>query len=142
VPKRYIPNLNHRDVATVSIYAMRAYVRRGYRIGMVMLKDLDEALQQEGDELKLQLLIVLQDYADVFSLKKADKLPPHRSYDYEIRLTSDKKLPFRKIYSMSCEELQTLRDWLDENLQKGFIRPSSSSVTSPVLFVKKPGGGL
>jgi hypothetical protein len=121
VLKRYIPNLNHRDVAAVSIYAMRAYVRRGYRISIVMLEDLDEALQQEGDELKLQLLTVLQDYADVFSLKKADKLPPHRSYDYEIRLTSDKKLPFGKIYSMSCEELQTLRDWLNENLWKGFI---------------------
>jgi hypothetical protein len=142
VPKRYIPNLNHRDVAAVSVYAIRAYTRRGYRIGMVTLEDLDEALQQEGDELKLQLPIVLQDYADVFSPKKADKLPPHRSYDHEIRLTSDKKLPFGKIYSMSREELQTLRDWLDENLRKGFIRPSSSSVTSPVLFVKKPGGGL
>jgi hypothetical protein len=121
VPKRYIPNLNHRDVAAVSIYAVRAYVRRGYRIGIVTLEDLNEALQQEGDELKLQLLTVLQDYADVFSPKKADKLPPHCSYDHEIRLTSDKKLPFRKIYSMSRKELQTLRDWLDENLWKGFI---------------------
>jgi hypothetical protein len=43
---------------------------------------------------------------------------------------------------MSREELQTLRDWLNKNLRKGFIRPSSSSITSPVLFVKKPGGGL
>ena len=105
MPKRYIPNLNHRDVAAVSMYAMRAYVRRGYRIGIVTLEDLDEALKQEGDELKLQLPLVIQDYADVFSPKKADKLPPHRSYDHEICLTSDKKLPFRKIYSMSCEEL-------------------------------------
>ena len=53
MPKCYIPNLNHRDVATVSMYAIRAYVRRGYRIGMVTLEDLDEALKQEGDELKL-----------------------------------------------------------------------------------------
>jgi hypothetical protein len=43
---------------------------------------------------------------------------------------------------MSREELQTLRTWLDENLAKGFIRPSSSHVTSPILFVKKPDGGL
>ena len=43
---------------------------------------------------------------------------------------------------MSREELKTLREWLNENLKKGFIRPSSSHVTSPVLFVKKPGGGL
>ena len=43
---------------------------------------------------------------------------------------------------MSRDELQALRDWLEENLKKGFIRPSSSPVASPVLFVKKPGGGL
>lgn len=29
-----------------------------------------------------------------------------------------------------------------ENLKKGFIEPSTSSFASPVLFVKKPGGGL
>jgi hypothetical protein len=142
VPKRYIPDLNHRDIASVSISSIQAYVKRGYQIGMVTLEDIDESLRQEGDELKLQLPNCIQDYADVFSPKKADKLPPHRSYDHEIRLTSNQKLPFGKIYSMSREELQTLRDWLDENLRKGFIRPSSSAVTSPVLFVKKPGGGL
>ncbi|KAL9563874.1 hypothetical protein ACKAV7_011909 [Fusarium commune] len=43
---------------------------------------------------------------------------------------------------MSREELRALREWLDENLRKGFIRPSSSPVASLVLFVKKPGGGL
>ena len=110
MPKRYVPNLNHRDIASVSMNAIRAYVKKGYQIGMVTLEDIDEALQQEGDELKLQLPTSIQDYADVFSPKKAEKLPPHRSYDHEIRLTSDKKLPFGKIYSMSCEELQTLRD--------------------------------
>jgi hypothetical protein len=51
-------------------------------------------------------------------------------------------MPFGRIYSISREELQTLREWLDENLKKGFIRLSLSPVTSPVLFVKKPGGGL
>ena len=28
------------------------------------------------------------------------------------------------------------------NLRKGFIKPSTSSFASPVLFIKKPGGGL
>jgi hypothetical protein len=99
-------------------------------------------LKQESDEIAIQLPEELRDFVDVFSPKKADQLPPHRSYDHEIRLNSDKKLPFGRIYSMSREELLTLRAWLDENLAKGFIRPSSSHVTSPVLFVKKPGGGL
>jgi hypothetical protein len=43
---------------------------------------------------------------------------------------------------MSINELKVLRKYLRENLAKGFIRPSSSPVSSPVIFVKKPGGGL
>ena len=44
LPKRYIPNLNYRDITVVSIYAIRAYIRRGYRVSIVILKDLDKAL--------------------------------------------------------------------------------------------------
>ena len=35
-----------------------------------------------------------------------------------------------------------MKKYLEENLSKGFIRPSSSSCASPVLFAKKPDGGL
>jgi hypothetical protein len=43
---------------------------------------------------------------------------------------------------MSDLELQALRAYLNDNLRKGYIKPSSSSAASPVLFVRKPGGGL
>lgn len=43
---------------------------------------------------------------------------------------------------MSRNELIVLKNWLKENLQKGFIQPSSSPAASPVLLVKKPGRGL
>jgi hypothetical protein len=43
---------------------------------------------------------------------------------------------------MSQNELKVLRKYLDDNLLKGFIRASSSPVASPVIFVKKLGGGL
>jgi hypothetical protein len=43
---------------------------------------------------------------------------------------------------MSIEELQVLRKFLKENLDKGFIRTSTSPAAAPVLFAKKPGGGL
>ncbi|CAJ2512148.1 Uu.00g051630.m01.CDS01 [Anthostomella pinea] len=38
---------------------------------------------------------------------------------------------------MSRNKLLALKEWLEENLRKGFVRPSSSPVASPVLFVKK-----
>ena len=43
---------------------------------------------------------------------------------------------------MSRDEILELRRYLDDNLTKGFIRASSSHAASPVMFVKKPGGGL
>jgi hypothetical protein len=43
---------------------------------------------------------------------------------------------------MSIAKLVALKEWLEENMSKGFIRQSSSPVASLVLFGKKPGGGL
>ena len=84
------------------------------------------------------------DWLHLFSKKEADKLPPHRPTDHAIDILPDglTKLPKGPLYSMSRDELQELARYLEEHLSKGFIRASKSEVASPVLFVKKPGGGL
>ena len=38
---------------------------------------------------------------------------------------------------MAVDELKELKKQLDEHLQKGFIRPSSSPWGAPILFVEK-----
>jgi hypothetical protein len=43
---------------------------------------------------------------------------------------------------MSRDELLVLRKTLTDLLDKGFICVSSSPAAAPVLFVRKPGGGL
>jgi hypothetical protein len=43
---------------------------------------------------------------------------------------------------MLQQELLVLKKYLNENLKKGFISPSTSTVGSPILFIKKLGGGL
>ena len=43
---------------------------------------------------------------------------------------------------MSRDELLVLRKTLTDLLDKGFIRVSNSPAAAPVLFAKKPGGGL
>lgn len=52
------------------------------------------------------------------------------------------EVPWGPLYGMSREELLVLRKTLSELTQKNWIRPSSSPGGAPVLFVKKPGGGL
>ena len=82
------------------------------------------------------------EFLDVFSKKDADTLPPHRAHDHAIHLKEGAQPPASALYGMSRDEILELRRYLDENLSKGFIRASRSQAAAPVLFVKKPGGGL
>jgi len=81
-------------------------------------------------------------YADVFSKAKASELPPHRDYNLKIDLEEGTSPPLGTLYSLSPVELSTLRTFIDENLNTGFIRPTASSHAAPVLFIKKKDGSL
>src|SRR6266850_7291456 len=78
-----------------------------------------------------------QEFADVFSGKKANTLPPHWPFDLQINTEENSKLSCGPIYSLSPPELTALQEFLDENTRNGFIQPSRSPWGSPVLFVKK-----
>lgn len=85
-----------------------------------------------------------QDFAHVFSKAESDILPPHRSYDHKIQLEGEgtSALKYSPLYKMSTEELETVKEYLTDNLAKGFIEPSQAPFAAPVLFVKKPNGSL
>ena len=83
-----------------------------------------------------------RDYADVFSAAESEKLAPHRLYDLKIDLENGAVPPPGPIYSLSQLELTALREFLDKNVNNGFIRQSTSPHGAPVLFVKKKSGDL
>jgi hypothetical protein len=53
-----------------------------------------------------------------------------------------KKLKPQHIYLLSEKELTVLREYINENLKKGYIRFSILSARYPVLFVLKSNGKL
>jgi hypothetical protein len=135
--------LKEKDIGMVSLRACAAYARRNYRMFTVSTEDIDAALQgKEDPDPETLLPAEIRHHASVFSPKEAEQLPPHRPYDHVIKLQEGKTPPFGPLYSMSRPELEVLNEWIKENQRKGFIRRSSSDSSSPVLFVKKPGGGL
>jgi hypothetical protein len=83
-----------------------------------------------------------QEFVDLFLKKLSDKLPLRRLYDHKITLVEGAKPPFSPLYKILRDELLVLKKYFEENLFKGFIRPSKSSAASPVIFIKKPSGGL
>ncbi|MBW0558255.1 hypothetical protein O181_097970, partial [Austropuccinia psidii MF-1] len=100
--------------------------------------------EEEPEDIEAVFKLVPPDYyqyLDVLSKVKAEKLPPHHACDHHIKLEGLLP-PIGGIYSLSNQESETLRAYISENVDKGFIRPSSSSTGEPVIFVKKKDGGL
>ncbi len=77
----------------------------------------------------------------MFEKKNIDTLPKHRPYDCTIDFEGS-QLPFGLIHNLSHYKIATFHEYIDENLEKGFIWHSKSSVSAPTLFVKKKDGSL
>ena len=102
------------------------------------------ALRQQEDP-RDQAKIIREDYPqeqEIFEERTEEALPAHQKWDHEIPLREGAKLITRKMHRMSPEHLKSLREYLETNLEKGYIRPSESEFASPVLFVPKKNGKL
>jgi hypothetical protein len=82
------------------------------------------------------------DYLSVFREKEAVGLPPHRHHDHHIPLLEGRVPPFEPLRALDEDRLRVLRDYLDENEKRGWIRRSMSPAGAPIHFVKKKDGTL
>jgi hypothetical protein len=83
---------------------------------------------------------ILPEYADLalaFSKKKMTQLPPHRRGDCEIDLLVDAALPRSHVYPLSLAETEAMETYVSDSLHQGYIRSSTSPVSSSFFFVKK-----
>jgi hypothetical protein len=78
---------------------------------------------------------------DVFSEEKAKRFPSAKEEDHEIKFTNDVPKFFKgDVYSLTIKQTTFLRKWLDEELGKGFIRPSKSPYPSLTFLIEKKNG--
>jgi hypothetical protein len=78
----------------------------------------------------------------VFSKSKSDKLSLYRLYDHKIELKGNNTLRYSLLYKITIAKLKTVKKYLINNLDKGFIKASQALYAAPVLFVKKPDRSL
>ena len=154
-PKRFMKLMKRSDSEVICLYPKRSFNRKLDRYQKKVLAILKEVKSDDhdkfmkkkpeysSDELKKRIPEAYHSEIEVFMRGKADELAPHRKEDHQINLIPGAEPPFIRNYKpMSEKELEAVKHYLDEHLQKGFIRPSSSKAAAPVLLVKKPGGGL
>jgi hypothetical protein len=84
---------------------------------------------------------VVCDYPDVFP-NDLPGMPPDRDIEFVIELQPGTTPISKRAYRMPPKELAEIKTQLQELLDKGFIRMSSSPWGCPALFVKKKDGSL
>lgn len=102
----------------------------------------EQAHIEDTRELKDKIPAHYHKYLSVFDEAKSMCLPEHKPYDHAIEIPEDWKPDRPKAYRMSPDEEKELAKFIQENLDKGYIRPSKSHIVSPFFFVKKKDGKL
>jgi hypothetical protein len=85
---------------------------------------------------EIQDIPVICKFPDVFP-ENLPGLPPERDVEFVIELKPGTTPVSRRSYRMPLNELAELKTQLQDLLEKGFIRPSSSPWGCLVIFVKK-----
>ncbi|KAL2246237.1 UNVERIFIED_CONTAM: Transposon Tf2-12 polyprotein [Sesamum indicum] len=89
----------------------------------------------------LEEIPVVRDFPEVFP-DDLRGLPPHREVDFAIETLPGVAPIFIAPYRMAPVELHELKKQIEELLEQGFIRPSTSPWGALVLFVKKKDGSM
>jgi hypothetical protein len=87
----------------------------------------------------LETMKVVSEFPDVFP-KDLPGLPPKWKVESAIELLPGTTPISKRAYRVFGPELVELKKQIDELSEKGYIRPSTSPWSSPVLFVEKKDG--
>jgi len=97
---------------------------------------------QETDPLMKDIPSAYDKFGALFREERGlEALPKHQDYDHRIELAEGTKPIFQPLREYSASDLMTIKQYIDENLAKGFIRESKSPWGSNVLFAEKKDGG-
>jgi len=73
----------------------------------------------------------LHEYGNVFSKHKSERIPLWKPYDHAINFEEGAALPKpAKVCPLSLAKRNSLDTWIDEELRKGYIRPSTSPIAA------------
>jgi len=76
----------------------------------------------------------------VFGKKQSERMPMKKVWDHAIDVKEGFVPRKGKVYPLSREEREEIREFVKEQLRKGYIWPSKSLQTAPVFFVGKKDG--
>ena len=103
---------------------------------------ISQKMAQEGRKVrepnKTELPKEYQKHWKVFSESRAQRFPPERGESMAIKLLPNAPTSINcKVYPLNKKETDTLRKFLTEEEEKGYIKQGSLPYTAPIFFVGK-----
>ncbi|GJZ64955.1 putative reverse transcriptase domain-containing protein [Tanacetum coccineum] len=108
----------------ISCIKANKYIERGHQLFVA------HVTEKEPKEKRLKDVPVIRDFPEVFP-DDLPGLPPPRQVEFKIELVPGAAPVARAPYRLAPSEMKELADQLQELLEKGFIRPSSSPWGAP-----------
>ncbi|KAI3707060.1 hypothetical protein L6452_25248 [Arctium lappa] len=124
-----------RSNPIISSLKARKFLEKGYPSYLPYVVDANKEKKSVED------VEVVQDFPDVF-LEDLLGLPSERQVEFQIDLTLGAAPIAHTLYRLAPTEMKEMMTQLQELLEKGFIRLSSSPWGASVLFVKKKDGSM
>ena len=76
----------------------------------------------------------------MFGKKQSERMPTKKVWDHAIDIKKGFIPKKEKVYLLSREKREEVREFVKEQLKKGYIQPSKSPQMAPVFFVGKKDG--
>jgi len=73
----------------------------------------------------------------VFGKVESERMPMRKIWDHAIDLKEMFAPQKRRIYPLFKDEREEVQNFVEDQLRKGYIRPTKSPQTSPVFFIGK-----
>jgi len=100
----------------------------------------EEEVAKSETEAKKLVLEKFHRWIKVFGKKQSERMPTRKLWDHAIDIKEGFMPRKGKVYPLSREEREEVREFVKEQLRKGYIRPSKSPQMALVFFVGKKDG--
>ena len=102
--------------------------------------DEEEEVARLEEKAKKMVLEKFHLWIKVFRKKQSERMPTRKVWDHAIDVKEGFVPRKEKIYPLSREEREEVREFIKEQLRKGYIQLSKSLQMAPVFFVGKKNG--
>jgi len=105
-----------------------------------MKERFDEEIELDKEKVKEIVPRKFHKWLKVFGKVESERMPTRKLWNHAINLKENFVPRKRRTYLMSRQEKKEVQEFVEEQLRKGYIRPSKLPQTSLIFFVGKKDG--